>query len=171
MDWFDLLAVQGTLKSLLWHHSSKASILQCSAFFMVQLSRPYMTTGKPPVLLPGKFHGQRSLVSMGTKNWVWLKRQHAQDLSSLEKMPLKGFSNSYKDHRWNFFFKEEVSFLYFHTLILFPQEDLPRPKWPRLPKKLTPFLYCLKRNVLGQQIGDSINRKAVCLVIWWRWFM
>ena len=46
MDWLDLLAVQGTLKSLLHHHSSKASILQCSAFFVVQLSHPYMTTGK-----------------------------------------------------------------------------------------------------------------------------
>ena len=46
MDWLDLLAVQGTLKSLLQHHSSKASILQLSAFFMVQLSHPYMTTGK-----------------------------------------------------------------------------------------------------------------------------
>ena len=46
MDWFDLLAVQGTLKSLLQHHSSKASILQHSAFFTVQLSHPYMTTGK-----------------------------------------------------------------------------------------------------------------------------
>ena len=46
MDWFDLLAVQGTLKSLLQHHSSKASILRCSAFFMVQLSHLYMTTGK-----------------------------------------------------------------------------------------------------------------------------
>ena len=46
MDWFHLLAVQGTLKSLLQHHSSKASILQCSAFFMVQTSHPYMTTGK-----------------------------------------------------------------------------------------------------------------------------
>ena len=46
MDWLDLLAVQGTLKSLLQHHSSKASILQCSAFFMVQLSHPHMTTGK-----------------------------------------------------------------------------------------------------------------------------
>ena len=44
--WLDLLAVQGTLKSLLQHHSSKASILQCSAFFTVQLSNPYMTTGK-----------------------------------------------------------------------------------------------------------------------------
>ena len=46
MDWLDLLSVQGTLKSLLQHHSSKASILQCSAFFTVQLSHPYMTTGK-----------------------------------------------------------------------------------------------------------------------------
>ena len=46
IDWLDLLAVQGTLKSLLQHHSSKASILHCSAFFMVQLSHPYMTIGK-----------------------------------------------------------------------------------------------------------------------------
>ena len=46
MDWLDLLAVQGTLKSLLQQHSSKASILRCSAFFIVQLSHPYMTTGK-----------------------------------------------------------------------------------------------------------------------------
>ena len=46
MDWLDLLAVQGTLKSLLQHHSSKASILHCSAFFIIQLSHPYMTTGK-----------------------------------------------------------------------------------------------------------------------------
>ena len=45
MDWLDLLAVQGTLKSLLQHHSSKASVLQCSAFFMIQFSHPYMTTG------------------------------------------------------------------------------------------------------------------------------
>ena len=46
MDWLDFLAVQGTLRSLLQHHNSKASILQCSAFFIVQLSHPYMTTGK-----------------------------------------------------------------------------------------------------------------------------
>ena len=50
IDWFDLLAVQGTLKSLLQHHSSKASILRRSAFFIVQLSHPYMTTGKTIVL-------------------------------------------------------------------------------------------------------------------------
>ena len=46
IDWFELLAVQGTLKSLLQHHSLKASILQCSVFFIIQLSHPYMTTGK-----------------------------------------------------------------------------------------------------------------------------
>ena len=50
MDWLDLLAVQGTLKSILQHHSSKASILWCSAFFTVQLSHPYMTTGKTTAL-------------------------------------------------------------------------------------------------------------------------
>ena len=53
MDWLDLLAVQGTLKSLLQHHSSNASILQCSAFFTVQLSHPYMTTGKTIALIDG----------------------------------------------------------------------------------------------------------------------
>ena len=58
MDWLDLLAVQGTLKSLLQHHSSKASILQRSAFFTVQLSHPYMTTGKPMALTRGTFVGK-----------------------------------------------------------------------------------------------------------------
>jgi len=55
MDWLNLLAVQGTLKSLLQHHSSKASILQLSAFFIVQLSHPYMTTGKTIALTRGTF--------------------------------------------------------------------------------------------------------------------
>ena len=58
IDWFDLLAVQGTLKSLLQHHSSKASILQCSAFFLVQLSHPYMTTGKTISLTIQTFVGK-----------------------------------------------------------------------------------------------------------------
>ena len=57
MDWLDLLAVQGTLKSLLQHRSSKASILQCSAFFTVQLSHPYMTTGKTIALTRWTFVG------------------------------------------------------------------------------------------------------------------
>ena len=58
MDWLDLLAVQGTLKSLLQHHSSKASILLCSAFFIVQLSHPYMTTGKTIALTRWTFVGK-----------------------------------------------------------------------------------------------------------------
>ena len=57
-DWFDLLAVQGTLKSLLQHHGSKASILQCAVFFMVQLSHPYMTTGKTIALNRWTFVGK-----------------------------------------------------------------------------------------------------------------
>ena len=58
MDWLDLLAVQGTLKSLLQHDSSKASIFQCSAFFTVQLSHPYMTTGKTIALTRWTFVGK-----------------------------------------------------------------------------------------------------------------
>ena len=58
MDWLDLLAVQGTLKSLLQHHSSKASILWCSVFFIVQLSHLYMTTGKTIALTRQTFVGK-----------------------------------------------------------------------------------------------------------------
>ena len=58
IDWFDLCAVQGTLKSLLQHHSSKASILYCSAFILVQLSHPYMTTGKTIALTTWTFFGK-----------------------------------------------------------------------------------------------------------------
>ena len=58
MDWLDLLAVQGTLRSLLQHHSSKASILQCSAFFIVQLLHPYMITGKTTALTRRTFFGK-----------------------------------------------------------------------------------------------------------------
>ena len=58
MDWLDFLAVQGTLKSLLQHHNSKASILQCSAFFTIQLSHPYLTTGKTIALTRQNFVGK-----------------------------------------------------------------------------------------------------------------
>ena len=58
MDWLDLLAIQGTHKSLLQHHSSKASVFQCSAFFIVQLSHPYMTTGKTMALTGWTFVGK-----------------------------------------------------------------------------------------------------------------
>ena len=67
MDWMDLLAVQGTLKSFLQHHSSKASILQCSAFFIVQLSHPYMTTGKTIALTRRTFVASCGVFPCGTR--------------------------------------------------------------------------------------------------------
>ena len=71
MDWLDLLAVQGTLKSLLQHHSSKASILWCSAFFIFQLSHPYMTTGKTIALTRWTFVGKvMSLLFNMLSRWV-----------------------------------------------------------------------------------------------------
>jgi len=71
MDWLDLLAVQGTLKSLLQHHSSKASILQRLAFFTVQLSHPYMTTGKTIALTSQTFVGKVTLQLQLLQNY-WL---------------------------------------------------------------------------------------------------
>ena len=90
MDWLDLLAVQGTLKSLLQHYSSKASILWCSAFFIVQLSHPYMTTGKTVAVLL-YFKSGRDLVELGhliilqTKNLnlkkvKWILQSHSLKL-------------------------------------------------------------------------------------------
>ena len=71
MNWWDLLAVQGTLKSLLQHHNSKASILQCSAFFTVQLSYPYMTTGKTIALTRWTFVGKvKSLLFNMLSRWI-----------------------------------------------------------------------------------------------------
>ena len=71
VDWFDLLAVQGTLKSLLQHHSSKASIFQLSAFFTVQLSHPYMTTGKTIAFTRWTFVGKvMSLLFNMLSRWV-----------------------------------------------------------------------------------------------------
>ena len=63
MDWLDLLAVQGILKSLLQHHSPKASIIWCSAFFMVQLSHPYMTTGKTSNINNLRYTGDTTLMA------------------------------------------------------------------------------------------------------------
>ena len=87
MDWLDLLEVQGTLKSLLQHHSSKASILRCPAFFIVQLSHPYTTTGKtiswgsisswgftPLAWFSAKFRGDRSLPTSWTAAAALAKR-------------------------------------------------------------------------------------------------
>ena len=78
MDWLALLAVQGALKSLLQHHSSKASILQCSAFFTVQLSHPCMTTGKTIALTRWTFVGKvMSLLFSMLSRLIIEKAQHA----------------------------------------------------------------------------------------------
>ena len=68
-DWLDFLAVQGTLKGLLQHHSSKTSILQCSAFFIVQLSHPYMTTGKTIALTRQTFVGKVMSLPFNMLSW------------------------------------------------------------------------------------------------------
>ena len=70
MDWLDVLAIQGILKSLLQHHSSKASILQCSAFFIVQLSHPYMTTGKTIALTRWIFVGKVMSLLFNMLSWL-----------------------------------------------------------------------------------------------------
>ena len=71
MDWLDLLVVQGTLKSLLQHHSSKASIFRCSAFFTVQLSHPYMTTGKTIALTRWTFVGKVMSLLFNSSLYPW----------------------------------------------------------------------------------------------------
>ena len=78
IDWLDLLAVQGTLKSLLQHHSSKASILQCSVFFMVQLSHPYVTTGKMIALTRRIFVDKimSLLFNMLSRLVIWRRQWH-----------------------------------------------------------------------------------------------
>ena len=83
MDWFDLLAVQGTLKSLLPHHSSKASILLCLAFFIVQLSHPYMTTGKTIALTRWTLVGKviSLLFNMLSRLWNTVKRRKSTNYS------------------------------------------------------------------------------------------
>ena len=72
MDWLDLFAVQGTLKSLLQHHTSKASILQHSAFFTVQLSHPYMTTGKTIALTRRTFDGKVLSLLLNMLSWLFI---------------------------------------------------------------------------------------------------
>ena len=80
IDWFDFLAVQGTLKSLLQHHSSKASILRCSAFFTLQLSHPYMTTGKTIALTRWIFVGKVMSLLFNVLSWSKLFFQGASSL-------------------------------------------------------------------------------------------
>ena len=83
MDWLDLLAVQGTLKNLLQHHSAKTSILQCSAFFIVQLSHPYMTIGKTTALTIWTFVGK--VMSLLFDMWSRFVSFPSKEQVSLEK--------------------------------------------------------------------------------------
>ena len=85
MDWLDLLAVQGTLKSLLQHNSAKASILQCSAFFTVQLSQPYMTTGKTIALTRRTLVGKVMHIILLILAETW-KRFHILNYISLFRL-------------------------------------------------------------------------------------
>ena len=92
IDWFDILAVQGTLKSLLQYHSSKTSVLWCSAFFIVQLSHPYMTTGKTIALTRRTFVGK--VLSL-LFNMLWRKWQPTPAFlpgGSQEQRSLVGYS-------------------------------------------------------------------------------
>ena len=95
MDWFDLLAVQGTLKSLLQHHSSKAFILQQSAFFMVQLSHPYTTTGKTLALTRQIFVGKvmSLLFNMLSRLIITFLPRSKHLLISCLQSPLLSFPN------------------------------------------------------------------------------
>ena len=90
MDWFDLLAAQGTLKNLLQHHSSKAPILQCSAFFMVQLSHLYMTTGKTIALIISTFVGK---VMSAVLYWVGQKVYSGFSISVTKKTGMNFLAN------------------------------------------------------------------------------
>ena len=91
IDWFDLLAIQGTLKSLLQHHSSKESILRRSAFFIVQLSHPYMTTGKTIALIRRTFVGKIMSLFFNMLSWLVLtflpKSKHFAFLPAFYRFP------------------------------------------------------------------------------------
>ena len=107
MDWLDLLAVQGTLKSLLQHHSSKASILLCSALFTVQLSHPYMTTGKTIALTRQTFVGKvmSLLLNMLSRLVITFFPRHKRLSISWLKSPSAVIlepKTTHKDHEfWN----------------------------------------------------------------------
>ena len=113
MDWLDLLAVQGTLTSLLQHHSSKASILQHSAFFIFQLSHPYMTTGKIIALTIQTFVGKVmslpfNMLSSNCGGWIKIKRQTNVFFKNL-------VSENFVNSAWK---KRYLLFLHWGSLLL-----------------------------------------------------
>ena len=96
MDWFDLLAVEETLKSLLQHHSSKPSVFRCSTFFMVQLSHVYMTTGKTIALCLWRFiliFGKTNTIMQSFKNKIKLKKK--KELSAKKRKTNKQTNHSF----------------------------------------------------------------------------
>ena len=110
MDWLDLLAVQGTLQSLFQHHSSKASILQYSAFFIVQLSHPYMTTGKTIALTRWNFVGKVmsllfNMLSRLVIAFLPMSRLQSPSAVILESTPLKELHSSEGDR---YILKEKI---------------------------------------------------------------
>ena len=98
MDWLDLLAVHGTLKSLLQHHGSKASILRRSAFFTVQLSRPYMTTGKHPGLISFRMDWLDLLAVQESSPTPQFKSINSSALSFLHSPTLTSIHDHWKIH-------------------------------------------------------------------------
>ena len=105
MDWLDRLALQGTLKSLLQHHSSKASILQCSAFFIVQLSHPYMTTGK----------------TIALTRWTFVDKVMSLLFSMLSRLVITFLPRS--KHLFFFYF-----ILLYNTVLVLPYIDMNQPQ-------------------------------------------
>ena len=110
MDWLDLFAVQGTLKSLLQHHSSKAPILQCSVFFIVQLSHPYMTTGKTIAFTRWTSVGKvLSLLFNMLSRYILIPKL-------IELYPLSMYSFLHVNHTSNVVKKEKLSSIIFFWL-------------------------------------------------------
>ena len=103
IDWLDLLAVQGTLKSLLQHHSSKASILRRSTFFTVQLSHPYMTTGKTIVLTRRTLVGK--VMSLLVFNNLQAERWRDVTQETAEVYPTRKLRNHYLEPTWELWLK------------------------------------------------------------------
>ena len=133
MDWLDLLAVQGTLKSLLQHHSSKASILRCSAFFTVQLSHPYRTTGKTIALIRWTFVDKvmSLLLNMLSRLGItFLPRSKCLFISWLQS-PSAVILEPPKNNVWYY---EVSNFIY---LLLFIIVGCPHPTYFHITLKIT----------------------------------
>ena len=141
MDWLDLLAVQGTLKSLLQHHSSKASMLQRSAFFIVQLSHPYMTTGKTTALTRWTFVGKvMSLLFDMLSSLViaFLPRSERLLISWLQSPSAENLQRSSTVVLWFHIHMESAAHPPLVTLALLTRQTLSSSSKPDEPQGQTP---------------------------------